>query len=78
MHGFGGCGYRFRGFAPPWPYVGLGRGGLPRCAWPGFWEVPGYSGTFSREEELHFLKGRAEMLRQELDRIEARIRELEK
>jgi hypothetical protein len=40
--GFGrgwGRGFGFRGYSPPWPYVGLGRGGLPR-GWayrnPGF------------------------------------------
>ncbi|MGC8778706.1 MAG: DUF5320 domain-containing protein [Candidatus Caldatribacteriaceae bacterium] len=76
MFGFGGCG--FRGCTPPWPYVGRGRGGLPRCAWPGFWGAPGYGEGFSREHELRFLKHQAEMLRRELDGIEARIRELEK
>ena len=30
-YGFrGGMGFGFRGISPPWPYVGLGRGGLPR------------------------------------------------
>ena len=30
-YGFrGGMGFGFRGNSPPWPYVGLGRGGLPR------------------------------------------------
>lgn len=29
----GGGGYGFRGSSPPWPYVGLGRGGLPRHAY---------------------------------------------
>jgi hypothetical protein len=24
-------GFGFRGSSPPWPYVGLGRGGFPRC-----------------------------------------------
>ena len=31
--GFGrgrGRGFGFRGSSPPWPYVGIGRGGLPR------------------------------------------------
>jgi hypothetical protein len=31
--GFGrgrGRGFGFRGHSPPWPYVGQGRGGLPR------------------------------------------------
>lgn len=26
-----GRGFGFRGHSPGWPYVGLGRGGLPRC-----------------------------------------------
>jgi len=26
-------GLGFRGASPPWPYVGLGRGGLPRCGY---------------------------------------------
>jgi hypothetical protein len=29
----GGMGFGFRGSSPPWPYVGLGRGGLPRCGY---------------------------------------------
>lgn len=30
-YGFGrGMGFGFRGYSPPWPYVGRGRGGLPR------------------------------------------------
>jgi len=40
MYGFGrgrgfgrGMGYGFRGASPPWPYVGRGRGGLPRCGY---------------------------------------------
>ena len=33
--GFGRGGWRFgfRGSSPPWPYVGLGRGGVPRCGY---------------------------------------------
>jgi len=27
----GGRGFGFRGTSPPWPYIGRGRGGLPRC-----------------------------------------------
>ena len=26
----GGMGFGFRGSSPPWSYVGIGRGGLPR------------------------------------------------
>lgn len=29
--GRGGYGFGLRGWTPPWPYVGMGRGGLPRC-----------------------------------------------
>ena len=29
----GGIGFGFRGSSPPWPYVGRGRGGLPRCGY---------------------------------------------
>jgi hypothetical protein len=32
-----GRGFGFRGGFPPWPYVGRGRGGLPRC-----WAYGGY------------------------------------
>ena len=32
-----GRGFGFRGRSPGWPYVGLGRGGLPRC-----WGYGGY------------------------------------
>jgi hypothetical protein len=31
--GGGGWGFGFRGSSPPWPYVGLGKGGLPRCGY---------------------------------------------
>ena len=27
----GGWGFGLRGVSPPWPYVGIGRGGMPRC-----------------------------------------------
>ncbi|MFC2062459.1 hypothetical protein ACFLS8_00710 [Chloroflexota bacterium] len=29
--GGGSRGFGFRGSSPSWPYVGRGRGGLPRC-----------------------------------------------
>ena len=32
-------GFGFRGASPPWPYVGIGRGGLPRCGY--FFSGPG-------------------------------------
>jgi len=43
----GGMGFGFRGSSPPWPYVGIGRGGLPRCGYflggagaPARWPYP--------------------------------------
>ena len=36
-----GRGFGFRGWSPPWPYIGLGRGGLPRCwGYAPFWGAP--------------------------------------
>ena len=37
-----GYGFGFRGASPPWPYVGRGRGGLPRCWHPGAYSAPAY------------------------------------
>lgn len=96
--GFGrGCG--FRGYSPPWPNVGQGRGGLPRCWAYGYgfhygavnpnyemmysdqrrFETPGRSPfvpAMSPDQELNFLKNQAEVLRQHLDQIDARVKEL--
>jgi len=43
----GGMGFGFRGSSPPWPYIGRGRGGLPRCGYffagaetPPAWSYP--------------------------------------
>jgi hypothetical protein len=65
--------------------VGRGRGGLPRCRYPGlsgaavpyaasapYWPAP------SCEEELGVLKNQADVMKRELEDIERRIRELEK
>jgi hypothetical protein len=94
-----GMGLGFRGSSPPWPYVGIGRGGLPRCrAYMGY-GVPGtpyapgmvppapgprrmggdpYAAPYSPQEEIRFLKDRAEMIRQEMESIDSRVQELEK
>ena len=104
----GGWGFGFRGSSPPWPYVGRGRGGLPRCwyflgptgapASPAYWQPPypyyggawdapygataapgamPYAPRMSREQELDFLKDEADAVKQQLEQIETRIRELE-
>jgi len=46
-----GRGFGFRGWSPPWPYVGLGRGGLPRCwaygaSWGASYANPGSFGVY--------------------------------
>jgi hypothetical protein len=96
--GRGGWGFGFRGSSPPWPYVGRGRGGLPRCGYyldpaaPGYGQVPYpmypsageppaatpyYPPQMTRDQELDFLGNQAEMLKAQLEEIEARTRDLE-
>ena len=66
----GGSGFAFRGASPLWPYIGRGRGGLPRCQSPEITAV-------TREQELDFLKKQAEAMKSELNRIESRMSELQ-
>ena len=94
----GGWGFGFRGVSPPWPYVGIGRGGLPRCGYflsgagapppwpyqPPFYgrepESPRYAPfapQMNREEELDYLRNEAEAVKEQLDQIESRMRDLE-
>ena len=87
MYGHGqGMGFGFRGMTPPWPYIGRGRGGLPRC---GYWAgagfdprwtgqgrwYPGWSGTVVEDKDQ--LHREADLLRSQLEQIEARIQDLE-
>jgi len=80
-----GRGFGFRGSSPTWPYIGRGRGGLPRCWYPGMSRTPvpvapatSYWTAPVREDGLGILKEQAEATRQQLEGIERRIRELEK
>jgi hypothetical protein len=115
--GRGGGGFGFRGSSPPWPYVGLGRGGLSRCAYflsgaavipvpasyPSYgslWAMPYYAGMvhpgaipygyagapmgadpytpqMTKEQEVDFLRGQAEVMKGQLEQIDTRIKELE-
>lgn len=73
-------GFGFRGASPPWPYVGRGRGGLPRCGY--YLSGPGAAPTTpftppTGEAELDSLKSQAEALKGQLEQIEARMRQLE-
>ncbi len=85
-------GYGFRGWSPPWPYVGRGRGGLPRCGYyvpaapvpnyqpPVFTSAPGYApypSVMPREQELDYLKDQAQAIKEQLEQIDARMHDLE-
>jgi len=78
----GGAGFGFRGNSPPWPYVGRGRGGLPRCRYPGAVVTPPYEPVLpypplTQEEEVDWLKRQAEAIKAELNQVEARMHDLE-
>ncbi len=70
-----GRGVGFRGCSPPLPFVGWGRGGLPRC-----WS---YGGTpfshypMSPEQERDMLRSQAQALRQWLEEVERRVKDFE-
>src|SRR4030042_1008031 len=79
--GFGGrgsgYGFGFRGSSPPWPYAGRGRGGLPRCWSPGL--MGGTSASnMNHEQELEMLKSHAQTMREQLEQLENRMKELGK
>ena len=71
-----GYGFGFRGASPSWPYVGRGRGGLPRCWYPG---ITGEMAapSMSREQELDMLKNQAQAMREQLEQLEARMKQLD-
>lgn len=85
--GYGrGMGFGFRGTSPPWPYIGLGRGGLPRCGYflgntwaeasPFAYEAP-FAWQMTQAKEVDFLKNEAALLESQLEQAQARIRTLE-
>ena len=82
--GRGGAGFGFRGGPTSGPFIGRGRGGLPRCWQPGFRGVPVYQELVpywpapTPQDELGFYKDQAEVIRRQLEEIEQRIQELEK
>ena len=69
----GGSGFGFRGASPAQPYIGRGRGGLPRCWHPGATFYP----QTSHGDELNSLKNQAQILKEQLEQIEARIDNIE-
>jgi hypothetical protein len=74
-----GRGFGFRGYSPSWPYVGRGRGGLPRCWAYGSFYPPATTGwpAGTPETEINLLKNQAQILKQQLDLMESRIKDIE-
>jgi hypothetical protein len=74
-----GRGFGFRVYSPAWPYIGRGRGGLPRCLAYGLPYNPQAIGqqTTTPETEISLLRNQTRNLKQQLDLIETRIRNLE-
>ncbi len=77
-----GYGFGFRGSVPPWPYVGRGRGGLPRCGYyfdyPAY-VAPGYPGEApaAADYDLGDLKSTVASLKDRLARMQTMISEME-
>jgi len=74
-----GRGFGFRGSSPAWPYVGRGRGGLPRCWAYGIPYYPAATGwqAVTPEAEINLLRDQAQVIKQQLDIIESRIKDLD-
>jgi len=68
-----GSGFGFRGVAPAWPYIGRGRGGLPRCGY--LLNNFGVAPQSVSDQELDVLKVQAQALRAQLEQIEAKLRQ---
>ncbi|MFC1901829.1 DUF5320 domain-containing protein [Chloroflexota bacterium] len=70
-----GCEFGFRGASSVRPYIGRGWGGSPRCWSPGITggaAVP----NMSREWEIDALKSQAHAMREQLEQLEARMKQL--
>ena len=61
-----------RGFCSPWGIGAAGAYGFPR--WTGY--AP-FSPQMTREEELGYLRDQAEGIKEQLEQIESRMRDLE-
>ncbi|MFA5400778.1 MAG: hypothetical protein WC169_03245 [Dehalococcoidia bacterium] len=73
----------FRGAYAAWPYIGRGRGGLPRCGYyfdnPANY-MPGYQGKApaAADYDLGDLKNTVSTLKERLSRMQATISEMER
>ena len=74
-----GKGFGFRGPSHSWPYIGRGRGGLPRCCDPELWSRTDYTEPVSsRVDEVESTKDLVDSLKQQIENIESRLQGLEK
>jgi len=69
--GRGGRGFGFRGTSPPWPYIGRGRGGLPRC-----WAYT--NNSFKEQNYQSDFAQKIDYFEKELNEIKRKIDELKK
>lgn len=77
-----GMGRGFRGTYTAWPYIGRGRGGLPRCGHffaNQAYQLPGYtySNPYLMANNPDLIQNIAANLRDRLAQIKARISDLE-
>lgn len=74
-----GMGFGFRGSSPDWPYVGLGRGGLPRCwAYNAAANAPAEPAkSIKKDEEKKMLQDDLEDLEKQVAEIKNRLKSLE-
>ena len=68
-------GFGFRGASPDWPYVGRGRGGYARYAYPGFYDAPAYPYS-GRDQDIDELKSQAQAMKEQLAQVEETIKQM--
>jgi len=76
-----GMGGGFRGGYEAWPYIGRGRGGLPRCGYFAgqAYLMPGYTyyNPYIAGNNPDLMQSTAANLRERLEQIKAKINEME-
>lgn len=74
-----GVGFGFRGALGPWPYIGRGRGGLPRCWYPYYPSYLPWDAAYGAPlTNIEALQNAASAIKDQISRIEARIAEIER
>ena len=75
--GRGGRGFASGGFRRECGYLGLGRNWIPSYCGIGYRNVQGQP-DYSAHEAVNILKNQADVLKQQLENIEGRIKQIEK